>query len=252
MTARKSNVHGRKLRVALVQFDAVPEKPDRNVEKMESLAAQAARDGATLVMFHEGTLTDYTPRLARLAEAVPEGKHVRRIERLARRLGVYVSFGLSERDGERFYITQAFTGPRGFIYRYRKAWLWRQPDDGGYRNEQARYDPGAGPELFRIAGLQATCFICADGEAPRCIERARALRPQLVFFPNNRGGLPEFAEFGRRARRIGAPMLVTNRTGKSWIHSCAGGCVAYDKRGKVIAAANREGREEILMAEIPV
>jgi predicted amidohydrolase len=252
MTTRNSKARDKKLRVALVQFDAIPEKPDRNVEKMESLAAQAARDGAQLVMFHEGTLTDYTPRLAALAEPVPGGKHVRQVERLARRLGVYVSFGLSERDGERFYITQVFTGPQGFVYRYRKSWLWREPEDRGYRNEHARYDTGSGPEIFRIAGLRATCFICADGEAPRCIERARALRPDLVFFPNNRGGLPELADFGRRAKRIGAPMLVTNRTGQSWIHACVGGCVAYDRRGKVIAAANREGREEILMAEIAV
>ena len=89
-----------------------------------------------------------------------------------------------------------------------------------------------------------------DGEAPRCIERARELKPQLVFYPNNRASLPDFPEFGRRARRIGAPMLVTNRTGQSWIHDCVGGCVAYDKRGKVLAAANREGREEILVFDL--
>jgi predicted amidohydrolase len=64
MTTRNSKAHDKKLRVALIQFDAVPEKPDRNVRRIEELAAQAVRDGAKLVMFHEGTLTDYTPRLA--------------------------------------------------------------------------------------------------------------------------------------------------------------------------------------------
>ena len=249
MSTTKS-AHQKSLRVALVQFDSAPEKPDANVRKMEHLAQQAVGLGAELVMFHEGTLTDYTPRLARLAEAVPEGRHVRQIERWARRLGAYVTYGLSERDEQRFYITQVFTGPKGFIYRYRKTYLWRQPDDGGYRNEQARYDPGAGPEIFHIAGVRATCFICADGEAPRCIEWARIIKPELVFYPNNRGSLPDFPEFGRRARKIGAPMLVTNRTGQSWIHACVGGCVAYDKRGKVLAAANRDGLEEILRVDL--
>lgn len=246
-------VHGLKtLPVALVQFDSVPEKADRNTGKIEALAEQAVLGGAKLVMFHEGTLTDYTPRLSRLAEAVPEGRHVRRIERLAKGLGAFISYGLSERDGQRFYITQVFTGPRGYVYSYRKSWLWRQPDDGGYRNEHARYDTGAGPEIFHIAGIRATCFICADGEAPRCIEWARELAPELVFFPNNRGSLPEFKVFGDRARRIGAPMLVTNRTGQSWIHDCVGGCVAYDARGKVLAAANRKGKEEILHVKLRI
>ncbi len=75
---------------------------------------------------------------------------------------------------DRFYITQAFFGPEGLIHRYRKAWLWREENDQGYRNEHARYDPGPGPERFTIDGIVATCFICADGEAPRCIQRAES------------------------------------------------------------------------------
>jgi predicted amidohydrolase len=203
-------------------------------------------------MFHEGTLTDYTPRLNELAEQVPDGPACQHVAALAKQLGCFISFGLSERDGDRFYITQVFFGPEGLVHRYRKAWLWREEKDGGYRNEQARYDPGPGPERFTIDGIVATCFICADGEAPRCIQRAKALRPQLVFYPNNRGGLPDFPVFGARAKEIGAPMLVTNRVGKSWIHPCNGGCVAFDSHGNVVAKANRQGREEILMVDLAI
>ena len=60
-------------RVGLVQFDAVPEQPERNLREMERLARQAVNQGARLVMFNEGTLTDYTPRLNELAERVPDG-----------------------------------------------------------------------------------------------------------------------------------------------------------------------------------
>ena len=42
-------------------------------------------------------------------------------------------------------------------------------------------------------------------------------------------------------------MLVTNRVGKSWMHQCAGGCVVYSSTGDVLAKANRDGREEILL-----
>jgi len=234
---------GKTLHVALVQFDAVPEKTKTNLTRMTRLARQAAADGAELIMFHEGTITDYTPRVEELSELVPEGPSCRRVERLARELGVYISFGLGEADRGFYYITQAFMAPHGFLYSYRKTWLHGESADEGYRNEHARYDPGRGPGLFEIAGVRATCFICADGEAPRCVERARLLKPQLVFYPNNRSGLPDF---GKRARRIGAPMLVTNRVGKSWAHGCSGGCAVYGADGKLLAAANCEGREEIL------
>lgn len=238
------------IRVALVQFDAVPEACERNLAKMMLLAREAAGRGARWVVFHEGAVCDYTPRLAELAEAVPSGRSTRALASLAQELGVYLSFGLSERDGGRFFITQVFVGPQGMVYRYRKTWLWREPDDEGYRNEWARYDPGAGPELFELDGVRATCFICADGEAPRCVARATALQPEVVFYPNNRGKLPEIEVFGERAKTIGAPMLVTNRVGQSWVHGCKGGCVVYDGAGAVLAAANREGREETLICDL--
>ncbi|MCX6623706.1 MAG: carbon-nitrogen hydrolase family protein [Acidobacteria bacterium] len=236
----------RTIPIALVQFDAQPEHVDQNLAKMEALAEQARRDGARWVIFHEGTVCDYTPRLSELAEPVPAGKCTQRMARLSKRLDCFISFGLSENDRGHYHITQVFVGPKGFLYRYRKSWLWRQDADQSYRNEWARYDTGTGPELFKIDGVMASCFICADGEAPRCIERVAGLHPQVVFYPNNRGTLPPFETFGRRAKRIGAPMLVSNRTGASWMHQCQGGCVLYAADGTVLAKANREGREEIL------
>jgi len=240
----------RTIGVALVQFDALPEHTDRNLKEMERLTEQAVQKGARWVMFHEGTVCDYGPRLEELAQLVPDGQATQRMLRLAKRSRCFISFGLSEKRDGRYYITQVFVGPKGFVYRYRKTWLWREPSDEGYRNEWIRYDPGIGPEIFRLDGVKATCFICADGEAPRCIERAAELKPQLVFYPNNRAGLPAFDVFGKRAQAIGAPMLVTNRVGNSWMHKCAGGCVVYSASGEVLAKANREGKEEILMYDL--
>jgi predicted amidohydrolase len=240
----------RSIPIALVQFDAVPEQIEKNLDKMETLVQEAHRGGARWIMFHEGTVCDYTPRVAELAEAVPSGRCSQRMASLSKRLGCYISFGLSETDRGRYYITQVFTGPKGFLYRYRKTWLWRQADDKGYRNEWARYDPGTGPELFKIDGVVASCFICADGDSSRCVERLAALHPQVVFYPNNRGALPPFDAFGKYAQRIKAPMLVTNRTGASWMHPCKGGCVLFAADGTVLAKANREGREEILRCKL--
>ena len=242
----------RTIPIALVQFDAVPEQVDRNLQEVERLTEQAAKSGARWVMFHEGTVCDYTPRLRELAEQVPEGKCTERAIKLASRWKCFISFGLSETRADRFHITQVFVGPQGFFCRYRKTWIWRDPEDKGYRDEWARYDPGTGPEIFQFDGIRATCFICADGEARRCVERAAELRPQIVFYPNNRETLPEFDVFGQRAKTIGAPMLVTNRVGYSWAYKCMGGCVVYSSNGDVLAKANREGKEEILLHNLEI
>ena len=238
--------------LALVQFDAVPEQIELNLQETERLSEKAVSVGARWVVFHESSLCDCTARVKELAEQVPEGPSTRRLMKLAQRLKCYLSFGLAETRDRRYYITQVFVGPEGFLYRYRKTWVFLDPEDKGYRNEWIRFDPGVGPELFAIDGVQATCFICADGEAVRCLERAAELKPQVVFYPNNRAKLPEFDVFGHRAKTIQAPLLVTNRVGYSWMYKCEGGCVGYSKHGEVQAKANREGKEEILLHNLEV
>lgn len=240
------------IRVGLVQFDAVPEHVERNVSQVESLSRKAVASGARWVLFHENCLCDYTPRVEEIAEQVPEGRSTRRIAELAERLGCFISFGIPEKRNSRYYISQVFVGPNHYFYHYRKTWLWLRADDKGYRNEWARYDPGTGPELFSIDGVQATCFICADGDAARCIERAAQLSPQVVFYPNNRASLPPFNDFGNLAKAIRAPMLVSNRVGNSWMYPTQGGCTVFGSDGAVLAKANREGRQEILLYDLVV
>ena len=52
------------------------------------------------------------------------------------------------------------------------------------------------------------------------------------------------------AQEIGAPMLATNRTGMSWDHVCSGGSVVYSRSGSVLARANRDGQEEVLVYDL--
>ena len=248
-------------RIALVQFDSVPEQNVRNVEAITRLATAAAVRGAKIVMFHEGTVTDYVGDVEKFSEEVPAGPACKSIEALARTLGVYISFGISEKTADkRYYITQVFMGPQGFVYKYRKTWINRGPAvgdgvvaDNGYRNEHARYDTGTGPEIFSVGGLRATCFICADAGAQRCIDRARLLEPDIVFFPNNRASfLGRRGSFLKIAAEIGAPVLVANRVGKSWMHDCKGGCAFISATGEVLANTSLGAKEEILVFDLSV
>ena len=242
---------GPTLRVAAVQFDARPEDKEHNLEAMERLARAAVADGARVVLFHESSLIDYTRRLPELAEQVPSGPSSVRMQALASELDAVLAFGLSEVAGSRLFITQVFLGPEGPIARYRKTWLFHQKG-AGLRDEWVRYDPGDGPALFEIDGIRATTLICSDADSDRCVTRARNLRPQIVFFPNNRSNLPEPPSFAHLARRLRAPLIVANRSGRSWEYDCIGGSTILDADGRALAQANRSGREEIVLADVPI
>jgi predicted amidohydrolase len=238
-------VSTKRIPIALVQSDSVAGHINENLNKMERLAEKAAKGGAKWIQFHELTVCDYVDKVSEYAELVPQGSSTARMIKVAQRLGIMIAFGLAEKDRGRIYDSLVFVGPQGYIHRYHKTWLWRQPNDWDYRDEWARYDPGRGPELFHIDGLRATCFICADCHSKRCIYRAAALKPQVVFFPINRG-TASVKDYAKIAKTIGAPVLVANRVGRSVTHETLGGCVVCSPQGEIVARANMEGREEIL------
>jgi predicted amidohydrolase len=239
-------------RIAIVQFDTIPEKNEHNTKQIERLSREAAAKGAEIILFHESCVTDLVSDVDKYSELVPEGPACKRIEAVAKELGVYIGFGISEKTRDKFYyITHVFMGPKGFFYKYRKTWIWRSPEDEGYRNEWARYDVGDGPEIFNVAGLRATCFICADGDAPRCIERARLLKPDIVFYPSNHGGESYYPQYTPRAAEINAPTLIANRVGKSWHAECRGGCAVISRTGEVLAKT-ATGKEEILVYDLSI
>jgi len=217
---------------------------------MERLVQQAVSGGAELVMFHELATSDYVDDIDSLAEPIPGGPSCRRMAGLAARLGCHISFGLPEREGPRRHIAYVFLGPDGMVARYRKTWLYKTDADEGFRNEWARYDPGTGPETFEILGMRATSLICADADSPRAVERVRALEPDVIFFPVNRGA-KLFTTYPGIVARMGATTLVANRVGQSHTRDCVGGTAVYDPTGRIIAEANRSGEEEILYHDLP-
>jgi predicted amidohydrolase len=238
--------------IALVQFDAVPEKKNDNLKSVERLVKSAAESGAAWIVFHEGTLTDYSLDIKPFAEPVPSGESTSRISKLAKEHNCFISFGLSEKEDQKYYLSQVFVGPKGYLYHYRKTWLCRYDDDSGYRNEWARYDPGTGPQLFEIDGIKASCIVCCDGSSPRCIQRVADLKPQLVFHPHNVRFGVKAESLASEAKAFNAPVLVTNRVGRSWTHDSPGGCAVISAEGEVLARSNMEGKEEILIFNLVI
>lgn len=118
------------IRAAAVQW--APEILDlaRGLDKAEQAVAEAARDGAELVVFPETWLLGYPywaslsvrdPRflsvagLLREQALTREGEAMQRLQRIARDTQVTLVMGLHERDGGTLYNAMATIGPDGSL-----------------------------------------------------------------------------------------------------------------------------------------
>lgn len=122
------------VRVAVVQAGPVAFDPDRTVEKVCALAAQAAQQGVQLVLFPEAFISAYPKGLdfgARVGMRSPEGRRqfrryfesaidvpgpqVRVLSECARERLVYLVIGVIERGGGTLYCTALFFAPDGAL-----------------------------------------------------------------------------------------------------------------------------------------
>ncbi|MFD3925687.1 carbon-nitrogen hydrolase family protein [Streptomyces sp. NPDC058614] len=121
-------------RVAAVQAEPVWLDADATVEKTIGLIEDAAAEGASLVAFPEtwipgyplflwlGSVAGQVPFVARYHASSPtvDGEHITAIRRAARRTGVTVALGYSEKDHGSLYMSQTLIGADGSVFLHRR------------------------------------------------------------------------------------------------------------------------------------
>jgi len=158
--------------LAAANFTAAPGDKATNLAKIEANIREAAAQGVDIIAFPEEALIgcggcevcaggaahcDYHHDLA---ETVP-GPSTERIAELARELGVYVAFGLAERDTsdpEVLYNAAAFVGPEGIQGTYRKLHLGSLP----WVSEGVTFRPGDSLPVFETRFGPVGVIICYD------------------------------------------------------------------------------------------
>jgi predicted amidohydrolase len=148
-----------KIKLALAQISSKRENKEGNFQKIEALTLKAKEQGADIAIFPELSLSGYVVRdqIYELAETIP-GPTVEKVERLAKRTGMHVIFGmpeLSEKTQATVYNTAVLVGPKGLIGKYRKMYL---PTHSVF--EEKRY--------FRL-GYQTAAFQTDLGKIGLCI-----------------------------------------------------------------------------------
>ncbi|MDR1520758.1 MAG: carbon-nitrogen hydrolase family protein [Planctomycetota bacterium] len=226
--------------VATVAMEVAYDKKT-NLQKYLSFVKEAAGKGVKLIAFPEQSLQGYLTNLFAYdlesvkyqhenAETVPGGAYVQEIVKAAKSYGMYIEFGMTERDGERpdvLYNASVLVGPEGYVGTYRKV---HQPGE-----EKQIYTPGKGFPVFHTAIGRIGMLICYDKMFPESVRELALKGVDIAIMPtawplSAVGGDPETDVMGYyynlfdtvRAVENQCWFISSNMCGKHGVHEFYG------------------------------
>ena len=103
-------------KLAVAQMRVMGGALDANLEHAGEMIEEAAEQGAQLVLLPEAMDLGWTdPSALTMAEPVPGGKTASLLCHLARKYGIYICSGLTEKDGETVYNSAVLINPMGKV-----------------------------------------------------------------------------------------------------------------------------------------
>lgn len=153
------------LTVSVVTFNAVWGNKEKNLNRIKGYIECAAKKGSNFIVFPEMSLTGYDDEAGKpkaekmqslLAETIP-GPATDEVAELTKKLGVYVVFGMPEKDAQKpdtIYNALAIFSPEGLVGSYRKMHLPAPEPNWATRGEK--------PFILETPWGPVGCNICYD------------------------------------------------------------------------------------------
>ena len=262
----------RTTRVAAVSMNGRLGEPERVLTAIDAWCESIAGQGIELVLFPELVIHGHcTPSTWELAEPVPDGPSVRRLVEIARRRGLVLCAGLSEKERDIVFNTQVLVGPEGYIGKQRKLHL--------SRDEAFYYKGGREIPVFDVGPVKVGISICYDNQFPE-VARVLALRGAEVLLMPHAGRFKlwddtlesesaarqyshEFLKkYALRARENACFAVLADQVGRAghvdlWPADSenqphhAGAALIWGPDGELIAVTQQERiREEVIVATL--
>lgn len=175
------------MKIAVAQFQPKDGDKEYNFSVMEKLMKDARREGAEVISFHEMCITAYTftkdlsrEEMFALAEEVPGGESVRRMQDLSKQYQMAILAGLVEKDGDKLYNTYLVVHDGEVIARYRKL----HPFISKYLSAGNEY------VVFDLLGWKCGILICYDNNVIENVRATTLLGAELIFAPHVTGCTP--------------------------------------------------------------
>lgn len=170
------------LKVSTAQFENRSGDKDYNLSVIDSLAAKAAAQGADVVAFHECSITGYTfarhlsrEQMLDLAEVIPNGSSIERLQQIAGKNNIVVLAGLFEKDSDKnLFKAYVAVGKDGMIAKFRKL----------HPFINRHLTPGNQYCVFDIKGWKCGILICYDNNVVENVRATRLLGAEVIFMPH--------------------------------------------------------------------
>lgn len=171
-----------KLKIATAQFEHKNGNKTYNLDIIESLSQQAADEGATVVAFHECSVTGYAfarhltkEQMLGLAEYIPDGESIKRLIEIAAKKNIVILAGLFEKDKEnKLYKAYVCVDRNGVLAKYRKLHPFIN------RNITA----GDKYCVFELSGWKCGILICYDNNIIENVRATSLLGAEIIFMPH--------------------------------------------------------------------
>jgi predicted amidohydrolase len=240
-----------RIAIGLVQMRCEPGDKAANLDRAEGFLSQlTARVAIACLpeMFDLGyDLAGLGPALFELAEPVP-GPTSERLAALARKLGLAIIAGVTERDPGvegLLYDTTVLLDSKGeLIGRYHKSHL--------YPSEHGFFRPGNELPVFELAGLRIGIAVCFEHAFPQIFATLARRGAELVVNPSAVPvGFAHLQDLRTRARAQDNQIFVAavNHVGQEGAVTYCGRSQVADPRGEVVALAP-DATEAVVVAEL--
>lgn len=169
------------LSIATAQFETQSGDKKYNLSRIEKLSERARAEGASVISFHELSITGYTylkdlsrDSISDLAEEIPGGPSTDRLIQIARDTNLHILAGLVERHQDRFYNTYLCVNGEGLVARFRKLHPFISP----------YLSPGEEYVHFDILGWKCSILICYDNNVIENVRAVSLMGAQILFAPH--------------------------------------------------------------------
>lgn len=170
------------IKISTAQFENRSGDKKYNLSIIEKLAEKAANESSKIIAFHECSITGYTfarklnkAEMLDLAELIPEGESIRKLQEISTRFDITILAGLFEKDTDNnLFKTYVCVDKNGFVAKYRKLHPFINP----------HLTPGCEYCVFEIHGWKCGILICYDNNIIENVRATKLLGADIIFMPH--------------------------------------------------------------------
>ncbi|MCG3216633.1 MAG: hypothetical protein KAS63_07905 [Candidatus Heimdallarchaeota archaeon] len=149
------------MKVGFLQFKPVFCDAEENISILSKMIDQSESFDLLVIpeLANSGYVFVEKNELEQVAEEIPSGFFVEKLEEIAKQRDGFIVSGICEKKGNKFFNSSVLIGPDGYISTYRKIHL--------FDREKLFFEPGNGPfKVFDVKGMKIGMLICFDWVFP--------------------------------------------------------------------------------------